>query len=427
MPIADTSFLVPRCGSISSAGPGGYGGPGAAHEETGGCCGGGRCNGEAVLSSPLPSSPSRTPEARHSWGTCRVGPLAARSSQLAYSVVEQSGFQALHSLLQGTPPTCAICHSPVEDPCVTRCVHVACLPCMLAWLRAAPVLQGAPGASSSSLHPLAREAPCPLCRRPFSAAQLIRPDPSLDAAGAEGTGEEGGQGEGEGEEEAKEEKGEEAGEEPRWTPGATQADVDGLGTPEGFEPRHDPRMPALPPPFLAHADAAMARGHVSAKMQALLDVVEGRRGAGDGQTGPLRKVVVFSQFPSSLRVAQDALEAAGVGTAAIGPQMRAPADPSDPSGAQRLSPDEARRQAVTRFNVDPECRVLLLHVGVAAAGECQLSVPRPPATLQSPVRRATSRRWRSVQGGQGGHITSTDSEEPQDAWKKAVASICPQA
>jgi hypothetical protein len=50
-----------------------------------------------------------------------------------YSVVEQSGFDCLQTLMDAslTPPNCPICFQPCLFPTVTPCVHFACASCMV--------------------------------------------------------------------------------------------------------------------------------------------------------------------------------------------------------------------------------------------------------------------------------------------------------
>ena len=62
--------------------------------------------------------------------------------ELNASVCEQSGFQGLNDLEEGraSAVTCCICLHPVEDPVVTRCVHIGCAKCIIAWLEASTVL-----------------------------------------------------------------------------------------------------------------------------------------------------------------------------------------------------------------------------------------------------------------------------------------------
>ena len=279
----------------------------------------------------------------------------AGAGGLAYTVLERSGFQAIQDLISGGPlPTCVICHCPAQEPCVTRCVHMACFECMTGWLRAAPVLQNQ-ATQFGNIH--AVQAPCPLCRRPFTVSQLIRIVP--DEAGAEAEAEAGPSGAAGAPEPCPPKK------RPRWSAATRRDELDAILLPPGAQLRPDPRTPALPPEF--HAHAAAGRSQRSAKMRALVDILRGRHPALVGR-GELRKVVVFSQFPAALRVVQQVLEEEGIGCAAIMAGMRLPLDPKDPTGTERLTVEEARRQAVTVFNVDPACRAFLLHVGVAAAG-----------------------------------------------------------
>ena len=310
-----------------------------------------------------------------------------------FHVVEKSGFESLQDLMAGSLPTCSICLCEVEQPCVTRCVHMACFECVVGWLKASRVINGGQADEGAPLAAL--EANCPLCRRPFTLAQLIRvrpgggdappdgaaPDDAPPGAGPSGAGPSGAGPSGAAEDGGGDGGGDGAPRAPRWSPAATAESYEELPLPEGVAPRHEPGLMALPPAFLAHADAARRPGGGrSAKMRALVDLVEGRVAVDDG-TGavtrgeggarvapPMRKVVVFSQFPATLKVAQDVLEAEGVGCSAIAPGVKLPLDPRDPTGQTRLSPEETRKQAVTLFNADPECRVFLLHVGVAAAG-----------------------------------------------------------
>jgi len=94
--------------------------------------------------------------------------------------------------------------------------------------------------------------------------------------------------------------------------------------------------------FLAHLRLATAS--LSPKAHALLEHLR-RQPAGS-------KAVVFSQLKEALLHVGGVLTANGMGNATIAPGSSA----------------EDRQQAVHEFATDPECRVLLLHAGVAAAG-----------------------------------------------------------
>ncbi|GBF96868.1 helicase-like transcription factor [Raphidocelis subcapitata] len=79
----------------------------------------------------------------------------------------------------GGSEECSVCLNPFDSPCITRCGHVFCRPCILSVI--------------------ARDKPaCPLCRAPVSEAGLVEPPPpepeapAADAGGGEGGGEGGG-------------------------------------------------------------------------------------------------------------------------------------------------------------------------------------------------------------------------------------------
>ena len=60
---------------------------------------------------------------------------------LDFHVVEQSGFQGLHDMMEGRgAPTCPICYQEAQEPVVTPCVHIACADCICHWHEAAPLV-----------------------------------------------------------------------------------------------------------------------------------------------------------------------------------------------------------------------------------------------------------------------------------------------
>ncbi|CAG9462964.1 unnamed protein product [Pedinophyceae sp. YPF-701] len=288
----------------------------------------------------------------------------AGGERLDFAVVEQSGFQTINEIQEGKKITCLICQCECDDPCVTRCLHMGCTDCYLHWLRASSVLTGHAFVSADVF---ALEAPCPLCRKPFRADQLIRIDtaaPAPDsgptsqpAAGADPSGA-GPSGAGPGGDAA-------ASDLPQFFPSQTATAYGKIRPPlTGAVAARTSALPSLPGPLLAHlksagvarvADRAPPRG---AKIDALIAIAQGTHPVTESHVaamgGSPGKVVVFSQFPRALKAAQAALEHAGIGTAGI--------------FQGNASGSEAQREAVSRFSVDPECRVLLLHVGQAAAG-----------------------------------------------------------
>ena len=92
--------------------------------------------------------------------------------------VQQSGVINVQAIMRGESPTCSICYCDVENPTFTRCGHLACRACMLKWLQAAPAL--AMRSSGANNAAGLKQAPCMMCRQPFSVNELIEVDANLD-------------------------------------------------------------------------------------------------------------------------------------------------------------------------------------------------------------------------------------------------------
>ena len=275
----------------------------------------------------------------------RLAADAMGEDAMLSTTIEQSGFAGIHAFMeQKEVPSCMICHGelPRDGTVTTACVHLACAGCILRWLDAAPVLTG----STSS-----GEAPCPLCRKLFTRASLIKllpPDQdavnreSSDGAGSGGAGAGcSGNGAGAAVPSADEDDGDAP---PRHTPAATEEGLGQLELPGGV-PTRNARYPSLPPLFMA-AHAQLNLGSMlGSKRTELLRIVT--RVAEEGH-----KVVVFSQYPEAVRAASEEIGSVGLGCAVLTVGV---------SAAERA-------RAVSRFNVDPACVALALHGSAAAAG-----------------------------------------------------------
>ena len=241
--------------------------------------------------------------------------------------ITQSGYQCVQNLAQGLPgPPCCICTTqPAVNPVVTPCVHISCGECTLAWLHAR---QG--------------RGTCPLCRKPFSLADLIRIIPAEKPAAAAAAGPSSAS-------MALALPAAQMSTVPSFCPAATEEDVAALAaTPDiASVPlmRANGSFPSIPAIFLTHA--ARARAGCSPKLAALMEDVLSILST-DGNS----KVVVFSQSPASVTHVTCAMRDQGVGCVRIQVSM----------------PEPERAQAIRQFNDDPATRVFVLHVGTAAAG-----------------------------------------------------------
>ena len=235
--------------------------------------------------------------------------IAVGGEDLAASVCDQSGFKTLIELEEGKEVTCGICMAPVSDPTVTRCLHIACGKCLLTWLDASQVLNHTAGAPHA--HPQHCSAPCPLCRQEFTAQSLIRikvnrTQPGEGRGGEEGAGGSGGSGKGSGKGKGKGKgEGEEEGEHgvsrydldgaiPRILPPVEAEDyMAGVLPPVRYD--RDPRYPALNRHlgFLGHHGEIETECKPAAKFAFIIKKI---------RKMPGEKLVVFSQFESSLRL-----------------------------------------------------------------------------------------------------------------------------
>lgn len=282
--------------------------------------------------------------------------ITAGGKHINAATLEQSGFESLNQMADGGKPECLICMQETDEPCIiSRCLHGGCRECIVGWLRAAHVL--APG------HNPGHSATCPCCRKQFFHSDLISIKiPSAEEVAAKRA-----------EEEARRARGDLAGAGPGKQDeeiavdesDADEAGVDRVGPfkvsstfswerlnalplPPRAQMQPEPTLPALSRDLLANLRNALEEDHLSAKLRRLLDDLRVAFSL-DGGTG---KAVVFSQFPRSLDYVASILARRGIQSTLIKPGQT----------------DALRREALQTWNQDPEVRVLLLHVGAAAAG-----------------------------------------------------------
>ena len=246
--------------------------------------------------------------------------IKAGGSGLSATVCEQSGFQGLIDLEEGRQPQCCICLSPVEDPVVTRCVHISCGKCLITWLEA-----------QNALYKTGDHAPCPLCRQEFSLSTLIRVIPPSEES-----------------EQKKKSKGQGAdgsSENMRRAPAICPAIEE-----SAYEnitcdqiPLRDARFPGLSRHimFLAHSQASRSPTYLTAKEAKIKEFLE-----------RCPKLVIFSQFAKSLQFLSKKLHEWDVGFRMI------------VAGSSK----DNKADAIGQFNQDPNCRVFLLQASAAAAG-----------------------------------------------------------
>jgi len=273
--------------------------------------------------------------------------------------VHEAGFATIYKLIAKTEVQCPICMCEVVKPTVTRCVHLFCQECVLLELKDKE-RQGA-------------TPKCPICRRNVSTADLI------EVILQESEEEEQEEDEQEGAYELKEEEDDrkltveesllestmtktQPEEQKRslhtsvklphlsdFAPSATQEMLDGCSKPH-FIPGighayPDPHLPALDPTFLWHIRSCKRRH--SSKVTVLFNDVSRTL-----QKDPNSKFIVFSQYPDVVKRLAEYFQEEGMGSELIC------------GGVSR----ESRQSAVSNFQNDPNCKVILLTTGSAAAG-----------------------------------------------------------
>ena len=246
-------------------------------------------------------------------------------ADLSAAVCEQSGFQGLIDLEEGRKPNCCVCLQPLEEPTVTRCVHLACGKCIITWLEASSVLSKTQNRDC---------APCPLCRQEFSLSTLIRVIPGEKNAPLKCLPV------------AKTSTPDTSGEILRKTPEICPAieeemykdiPANKIGVREG-------RFPALSRylVFMSHAQMTRTDTFLSEKEKVILKFLEKEP-----------KLVIFSQFASSLKyLSQHLLSKHNIGHRII----------------SQLMNKKQNADAIGQFNEDPECKCFLLQASSAAAG-----------------------------------------------------------
>ena len=254
------------------------------------------------------------------------------TSTLMAKKVDQSGFASLIEIEEGRRPTCAICLQDVKEPVVTRCVHIACSSCMMAWFEASSVLYKNKNKKTNC-------APCPLCRQEFTLSTLIRvKSAEEDKVATEETSHEPLESSSKPVER----------ESPEICPPIESADLNAIASypadnPDIPHPKRDPRFPALSRffGFLQHAAFARHGSFTGPKESIIRDMLAEHS-----------KLVIFSQFPASLKFLIKRMKEWGVEHRYI------------MSGMAKSD----RADAIGEFNVNPSCQCFLLHASAAAAG-----------------------------------------------------------
>jgi len=260
-------------------------------------------------------------------------------------MVEQEGFQDLIKMLHGdTPPSCPICLGTIREPVVFRCVHMACKDCLHRLIQS--------GTMQAQL--------CMLCRQPFHVKDLIRLKLPSEDEPAEVPAQQ------DGSKETPKNRmrlGHEPNVSPEVPPRYSEASTEALF--EEFPLPHRLDLPlralsSIPRQLVTHLRLACGGGAsvpgtkeesypLSAKLMRLvrdLRLVIAEKGIESG------KSVVFSSHTRAIDHLGHVLKKEEIGYVRI---------------VRGDSSDEVR-DAVTRWNEDPQCMVFICHVGAAAAG-----------------------------------------------------------
>lgn len=287
---------------------------------------------------------------------------AAGAGLNASETVDQSGFQQLMEIEQGGAPTCCVCQEGcglASRPTFMRCAHFACEDCIVQWVRFE---------QSKSGGGVGGKATCPLCRKQFRLADLVRIVPPkasapLPAACSSSGGAGGASKRRRGGEMSKQGAAEQPEKEygaPAWVPAATKEGLEAMMPPPGgYRSRGtipgSAAFPSLSPQFGAHmyvvtggetlGKAGGAVPPASSKVVRLLRDLDRVFAAGN-------KAVVFSQHRHAVTHISRVLSARGVRHARI----------------VRGDPQCEQERAVRDFNEHEGIRVFLLHAGQAAAG-----------------------------------------------------------
>jgi len=288
-------------------------------------------------------------------------------AQSDFHVVEQSGFQGIHDIMEGRPaPTCPICYQEAQEPTVTPCAHIACCECICHWLQAAQLVSNDLDHFDSEDEDQEDElrATCPLCRKIFQASTLLRilppekpKEPPASHASEAGpsrrkrgkqASESIGLSEESGPKKGKASLAAICSEEPvpEWCPAATEQDHETIKVPGVIPMRRDPTVPAVPGMLLTHLHTAAAS--ISPKVQAVLKVLR----IALKEEGGKAKAVVVSQHVAAVNHLTDVLNDHGIGAVKIVGAM----------------PESERRQAIQKFNSSTDIKVFVLHAGQAGAG-----------------------------------------------------------
>ena len=237
---------------------------------------------------------------------------------------------------------------PVNQPTVTRCVHLFCLGCILKTVEFSKLQQ-------QQYHDRSDTTPCPCCRRPFKVCDLLRvlPEQKVKEIQRMDT-------------HSKKKKYTPVALDspPLWSPVATLDQLQQLSAIDGVSHHfnYNSKFPSLSPTLLAHFRQAccMRPGcrqreklppgplRASPKMTVLLQMLfQGQADARARGEEFARKVVVFSQHRAAVLHCAAVLKENGVRCVYIVPG----------------DTQENQSCAIDIFHDDPSCQVFVLHAG----------------------------------------------------------------
>eukprot|EP00475_Leptophrys_vorax_P029867 TRINITY_DN44210_c0_g1_i2.p1 TRINITY_DN44210_c0_g1~~TRINITY_DN44210_c0_g1_i2.p1 ORF type:complete len:598 (-),score=129.07 TRINITY_DN44210_c0_g1_i2:41-1654(-) len=255
--------------------------------------------------------------------------ILSKAFKTAVQVVHESGFTALISLMNGESITCSICFDPIEQPIITRCVHIFCKGCIDDYVRRA------------------ENPKCAICRKSIKPHELALIDMKsekfdfTDDSAGDSVSSCGGKDLSRSEISLRSVRRSEA----TFCPPTPRHDVDLVKPQFDQELSIDHKYPMIDKTFL-HCVRTL-QGKYCAKLQVLLSDIQAHL-----EKNSDSKFVVFSMFPDLLHAISEALTSKNINSVRISGNV---------SGAERM-------RAIALFNQVSTVKVFLLTLGSGAAG-----------------------------------------------------------